>query len=67
MVSDDIKRLYNTGYFSDVSVDRVDVEGGFKVTFEVAEAPHRKDFIFEDPLLQSRRSFEQDQIQKENF
>lgn len=39
VVSDDIKRLYNTGYFSDVSVDRVDVEGGFKVTFEVAEKP----------------------------
>ena len=30
VVSDDLKRLYNTGYFSDVRVDR-DAEGdGFK-------------------------------------
>lgn len=37
MISDDIKRLYNTGYFSDVSVDRQEVEGGYKVTFIVVE------------------------------
>lgn len=37
VISDDIKRLYNTGYFSDVSVDREDHEGGFKVIFYVEE------------------------------
>ena len=37
VISDDIKRLYNTGYFSDVSVDREDYEGGFKVVFYVEE------------------------------
>ncbi len=37
MISDDIKRLYNTGYFSDVSVDRQDVAGGYKVVFVVVE------------------------------
>jgi outer membrane protein insertion porin family len=37
VISDDIKRLYNTGFFSDVSVDRQDYEGGFKVIFYVVE------------------------------
>ncbi len=37
MISDDIKRLYNTGYFSDVSVDRQEIDGGYKVIFIVVE------------------------------
>ncbi|MDP2652967.1 MAG: outer membrane protein assembly factor BamA [Candidatus Omnitrophota bacterium] len=37
VISDDIKRLYNTGFFSDVRVDREDFEGGFKVLFYVTE------------------------------
>ncbi len=37
VISDDLKRLYNTGYFSDVSVDREEYEGGFKVIFLVTE------------------------------
>jgi len=37
MISDDLKRLYNTGYFSDVSVDRQDIDNGFKVVFIVVE------------------------------
>ena len=37
VISDDLKRLYNTGYFADVNVDRVDYEGGFKVIFFVTE------------------------------
>jgi outer membrane protein insertion porin family len=37
MVSDDLKRLYNSGYFSDVSVDRKEFDGGYKVTFIVVE------------------------------
>lgn len=39
VISDDIKRLYNTGYFSNVSVDREDYSGGFKVTFYLTEKP----------------------------
>ena len=39
VISDDLKRLYNTGYFSDVSVDREDYQGGFKVIFSVQEKP----------------------------
>lgn len=37
MVSDDLKRLYNSGYFSDVSVDRKEFDGGYKVVFIVVE------------------------------
>ncbi len=39
IISDDIKRLYNTGYFADISVDREDVDGGFKVIFYLKEKP----------------------------
>lgn len=39
VISDDLKRLYNTGFFADVRVDRQDDEGGFKVTFFVDEKP----------------------------
>lgn len=37
IISDDLKRLYNTGYFSDVSVDRQEYAGGFRVIFYVVE------------------------------
>jgi len=37
IISDDLKRLYNTGYFADISVDREDYEGGFKVIFYLKE------------------------------
>ena len=46
VISSDIKRLYNTGYFSDVSVDRKDYEGGFKVIFFVEEKPLIKSITF---------------------
>jgi outer membrane protein insertion porin family len=39
VISDDLKRLYNTGYFSDVRVDRKEHEGGFKVIFYLEEKP----------------------------
>lgn len=39
VISDDLKRLYNTGYFSDVRVDRQEHEGGFKVIFYLQEKP----------------------------
>lgn len=37
VVSDDIKRLYNTGYFADVRVEREDYEGGTKVIIFLEE------------------------------
>ena len=39
VISDDVKRLYSTGYFADVSVDRQDYEGGFRVIITVEEKP----------------------------
>ena len=39
VVSDDIKRLYNTGHFSDVQIDHEDVDGGYKVTVKLKEKP----------------------------
>jgi len=39
VISDDIKRLYNTGYFKDVSIDREDYKEGFKVIFLITEKP----------------------------
>lgn len=39
VISDDLKRLYNTGYFADVRVDRKEHEGGFKVIFYLEEKP----------------------------
>ena len=37
VISDDLKRIYNMGSFLDVSVDREEYEGGFKVIFFVVE------------------------------
>ncbi len=36
---DDIKRLYETGFFSDIAVELEDYEGGLKVIFKVDERP----------------------------
>jgi len=39
VISDDLKRLYNTGFFSDVSVDREDYKDGFRVIIFLIEKP----------------------------
>jgi outer membrane protein insertion porin family len=36
---DDIRRLYETGFFSDISLDLEDTEGGLRVVFKVEERP----------------------------
>ncbi|MBU0467840.1 MAG: outer membrane protein assembly factor BamA [Candidatus Omnitrophica bacterium] len=46
VVSDDLKRLYNTGYFSDVKVDRVDHEDGLKVIIYLEEKPIVEEVTF---------------------
>jgi len=46
VISDDLKRLYNTGFFADVRVDQEDYEGGIKVIFYVKEKPVIKDITF---------------------
>lgn len=47
LVNEDLKRLYATGLFSDVSVSLADYEGGVSVLFNVIEKPLIKDIIFE--------------------
>ncbi|MBF0386595.1 MAG: outer membrane protein assembly factor BamA [Candidatus Omnitrophica bacterium] len=39
VISDDLKRLYNTGYFSDVRVDRKEEAAGLKVIIILEEKP----------------------------
>lgn len=39
IVSDDLKRLYALGYFTDIKIDVQDYEGGLAVTFIVEELP----------------------------
>lgn len=58
VISDDLKRLYNTGYFSDVRVDREEHEGGFKVVIFVEEKPIVEDITFSKTRhLRSRSLF----------
>ncbi|MCP4649346.1 MAG: outer membrane protein assembly factor BamA [PVC group bacterium] len=46
-LSDDIKRLYTTGLFKDVSADVEDMEKGVKVIFRVEEKATLKEIVFE--------------------
>ncbi len=46
VVSDDLKRLYNTGYFSDVRVDREEEKAGLKVTIYLDEKPIVEEITF---------------------
>ena len=46
VVSDDLKRLYNTGYFSDIRVDRKIEDDGFKVSIYVEEKPIIEEITF---------------------
>ncbi len=46
VVSDDLKRLYNTGFFSDVQIDHEDVDGGYKVIVRLQEKPIIEELTF---------------------
>src|SRR5271163_690795 len=37
VVSDDLKRLYNTGHFSDVQIDHEDLDDGYRVMVKLKE------------------------------
>ena len=39
VVSDDLKRLYSTGHFSDVQIDHEDLDDGYKVIVRLKEKP----------------------------
>jgi len=47
VINDDIKRLYDTGYFTDVSFDVEDYKEGVMVTVIVEEKPVVEDIVFE--------------------
>lgn len=53
---DDIKRLYETGYFSDISLNLEDYEGGIKVVFKVEERPIISEIEFKSVKLVSRNA-----------
>jgi len=46
VVSDDLKRLYNTGHFSDVQIDHEDLDDGYKVIVRLKEKPIVDDITF---------------------
>lgn len=46
VLNDDLKRLYATEYFTDVSIDVEDVQGGVAVTFILEEKPVIDDIVF---------------------
>src|SRR4030043_403456 len=46
VTTDDIKRLYALGYFTDVAIDAEDYEDGVKVTVIVEEKPVIADIVF---------------------
>lgn len=46
IVSDDLKRLYNTGHFSDVQIDHEDQDGGYKVIVKLKEKPIIEEVTF---------------------
>lgn len=47
VVSEDLKRLYSLGYFSDVRIELQDYQEGLKVTFYVVEKPVLDNILFE--------------------
>ena len=46
VISDDLRRLYNTGYFADVRVDRQEYDNGFKVIIYLDEKPIVEEVTF---------------------
>jgi outer membrane protein insertion porin family len=50
-VKEDVKRLYELGYFTNISVDVERIEGGVKVAFVVKEKPELGDVFFEGNSL----------------
>lgn len=46
IVSDDLKRLYNTGHFSDVQIDHEDKDGGYKMIVKLTEKPIIEEVTF---------------------
>jgi outer membrane protein insertion porin family len=50
-VREDVKRLYELGYFTNISVDVERIEGGVKVAFVVKEKPELGEIVFKGNAL----------------
>ncbi len=58
VISDDLKRLYNTGHFSDVQIDHEDIEGGYKVIVRLKEKPIIEEVTFSKLRYYNKRFLE---------
>ncbi|MEW6170254.1 MAG: outer membrane protein assembly factor BamA [Candidatus Omnitrophota bacterium] len=66
VASEDLKRLYALGYFSDITIDLEDYQGGVKVIFNVTEKPliqkvtilGKPRFIKQQKIIESLKSKE---------
>jgi len=68
VLSDDIKRLYATGLFSDVSADIVDIDAGVKVVFKVQEKPVLDEIKFSgNRRIKTKHLFKEIKIKKEEI
>ncbi|MDD3374579.1 MAG: outer membrane protein assembly factor BamA [Candidatus Omnitrophica bacterium] len=56
IAGDDIKRLFNTGYFSDVAIEKEDYEGGVKVIIYLTEKPVIDKITFSKTTYYSTRA-----------
>lgn len=55
VVSDDLKRLYNSGHFSDVQIDHEDLDNGYKVIVRLKEKPIVDEITFSKIRYYSKR------------
>lgn len=67
-LSDDIKRLYATGLFSDVSADIVNMDDGVKVVFNVQEKPVLSEIRFKgNRRIKTNKLLKEINIKKEEI
>jgi outer membrane protein insertion porin family len=70
-IREDIKKIYQMGFFAEVAADDIHEKNGIKVTFLVKENPIVKDFLFvgnkayKDKRLKSELKFEQGKVYQE--
>lgn len=59
VVNEDIKRLYATGFFTDIKVDIADYQEGVRVIFIVSEKPILESVTFKGNKIFNRKKLEQ--------
>lgn len=68
VINEDIKRLYQTGYFEDIQVRIDESTEGVEITFVVTEKPAVKDILFENLVhINSRRVIKKIQTQQDGL